>query len=71
MTAMYCLQTHVYCPASGAPLLTMEGAQRDSLHPAVVANAALFSASAPVVGKGHVDPKLFQYLAVHAAGPEL
>lgn len=71
MTARYCLQTHVFQTASGASLLTVEGALRDSAHAAVVANPALFSVTAPVLGQGHVDPKLFQYLAVHPAGPEL
>jgi len=70
MTARYCTTTHVYSPAVGAPLLTVEGANRDSAHPAVVANPSLFSVTAPVAGQGHVDSKLFQYLAVHAAGPE-
>ena len=71
MAARYCLQTHVYCPAAGAPLLTIEGGQRDSLHAAVAANPSLWSVTAPVAGVGHVDPKLFQYLAAHATGPEL
>lgn len=71
MTAMYCLQTHVYQAAGQPALLTIEGANRDSTHPAVVANAALFSATAPVVGTGHISPALFQYLAAHKAGPEL
>jgi hypothetical protein len=71
MSAMYCIAQHVYCPAAGAPILTHEGAQRDSLHAAVVANPSLFSAVAPVPGKGHINPALFQYLGVHAAGPEL
>ena len=71
MAARYCLQSHVYCPASGAPIFTHEGALRDSAHPAVVANAALFTTVAPVLGTGHIDPKLFQYLAVYSHGPEL
>lgn len=71
MAARYCLQSHVYCPAVGAPILMHEGALRDSTHAAVVANPSLFTTVAPVVGTGHIDPKLFQYLTVHAAGPEL
>jgi hypothetical protein len=71
MAARYCLQTHVYCPAAGAPILTVEGANRDSLHPAVAANPTLFSVTPPVQGQGHVDGKLFQYLAAHPPGPEL
>ena len=51
--------------------LTMEGALRDSAHPAVVANPGAFSVSAPVAGQGHVTGVLFQYLAAHSAGPEL
>jgi hypothetical protein len=53
-----------------ASILTMEGAQRDSAHPVVVAAPALFSVTAPVTGQGHVSPGLAQYLTVHAAGPE-
>ena len=71
MSARYCLQSHVYCPAAGAPILTHEGALRDSAHPAVVANPSLFSVTPPAIGVGHVDPKLFAYLAAHSAGPEL
>ena len=68
MTARYCTTTHVYSPAVGAPVLTMEGAQRDSASAIVVANPSLFSVTAPVVGVGHINPSLFQYLAVHPAG---
>jgi hypothetical protein len=70
MAARYCTVQHVYCPAGGAPILSVEGALRDSLHPAVVANPALFSVTAPVAGTAHVDAKLFGYLGVHSAGPE-
>jgi hypothetical protein len=71
MAARFCLQTHVYCPAAGAPLLTIEGGNRDSLHAAVAANPSLWSVTPPVSGQGHVNPSLFQYLAAHIAGPEL
>jgi hypothetical protein len=71
MAARFCIQTHVYCPAGGTPVLTVEGAKRDSASAIVIANTALFSVSAPVAGQGHVDGKLFQYLAAYAAGPEL
>ena len=56
--------------AATAAILTVEGAQRDSAHPVVVANPSLFSVTAPVAGQGHVTGVLSQYLAVHAAGPE-
>jgi hypothetical protein len=52
-------------------ILTQAGALRDSAHPAVVANPAAFSVTAPVAGQGHVSPGTLQYLAVHSAGPEL
>ena len=56
--------------ACTAAYLTMEGAQRDSAHAAVVAYPSLFSVSPPVAGQGHVSPGMFQYLAAHTAGPE-
>jgi hypothetical protein len=56
--------------AEASSLLTQAGAMRDSTHPAVVANPAAFSVTAPVAGQGHVGPGMAQYLAVHPSGPE-
>jgi hypothetical protein len=62
---MYALQTFVVQLPGGASHLVVEGAVRDSLHPAVTAAAGLFSAS-PVTPK---SVHLRQYLAVYPAGP--
>jgi hypothetical protein len=64
---MYATQTFVTV-IGGASHLVMEGALRDSLSAVAVAVPTLFTASPPVVGKGHVDGKMAQYLAAYPAG---
>lgn len=69
MSATYALQTFVCQLSTGGSHLVMEGAQRDTLHQAVVDHPTLFSAGAqPVAGKGHVDAKQAGYLAAYPGG---
>jgi hypothetical protein len=65
MTAMYALSTFTVQLPSGASHLVVQGALRDSTHPAVTTAAALFSASPVVPASVH----LRQYLAAYPAGP--
>lgn len=65
MTAQYALSTFVIQLPSGASHLVVQGALRDSAHPAVVAQPTLFSASAVTP----MSVQLRQYLAAYPAGP--
>ena len=65
MTAQYALSTFVIQLPGGTSHLVVQGALRDSLHPAVVAQPTLFSSS-PVTP---VSVHLQQYLKAYPAGP--
>ena len=47
----------------------IEGSLRDSTHSAVTGAPALFGTAAPVLGQGHIDHRLFQFLQANPKGP--
>ena len=47
----------------------IEGSLRDSTHGAVTGAPALFGTSPPVLGQGHIDHRLFQFLQANPKGP--
>ena len=70
MAARYATDTFTVQLPSGASHLVVEGSLRDSAHPAVTAAPGLFTTAAPVIGRGHVNDKLFGRLQAYPAGTE-
>lgn len=68
MANRYALQTFSIQLATGSHLV-IEGSLRDSTHGAVTGAPALFGTSPPVLGQGHCNDKLFNYLTVYPKGP--
>ena len=68
MAARYALQTFNIQLATGSHTV-IEGSLRDSTHAACTAAPALFGTTAPVVGQGHVNDKLYGYLQAYQKGP--
>ena len=68
MANRYALTTFNIQLATGSHTV-IEGSLRDSTHGAVTGAPALFSVSAPVLGQGHVNDKLFGYLIAYPKGP--
>jgi hypothetical protein len=71
MAARYATETFVIQLASNASHLVLEGSLRDSTHPAVVAVPSKFTTTPPVLGQGHIDPKLYARLQAVPAGTEV
>ena len=68
MAARYALVTFNIQLATGAHLV-VEGSLRDSTHGAVTGAPGLFGTTAPVLGQGHVNDKLYGYLLSYPKGP--
>lgn len=68
MAARYALTTFNIQLATGSHTV-IEGSLRDSTHGAVTGAPALFGTVPPVLGQGHVNDKLFNYLSVYPKGP--
>jgi hypothetical protein len=65
----YATDTFVIQLPTGGSHLVIEGSLRDSAHPAVTGAPGLFTTVPPVLGKGHVNDKLFNYLQANPKGP--
>lgn len=70
MAARYATDTFTVQLPSGASHTVIEGSLRDSAHAAVTAAPGLFTTTAPVLGKGHVNDKLYGRLLAYPAGTE-
>ena len=68
MAARYALTTFNIQLATGSHTV-IEGSLRDSTHGAVTGAAALFTTTPPVLGQGHCNDKLFNFLTVYPKGP--
>jgi hypothetical protein len=68
MANRYATQTFNIQLATGSHTV-IEGSLRDSTHSAVTGAPGLFSTSPPVLGQGHVNDKLWNYLTVYPKGP--
>lgn len=71
MAARYALDSFVMQLASGTSIHVEAGSLRDSASAIVLAAPALFSASVPVAGQGHVSARLLQHLSVYPQGGEV
>lgn len=68
MANRYALQTFNIQLGTGSHTV-IEGSLRDSTHGAVTGAPALFGTVPPVLGQGHVNDKLFNFLQVFPKGP--
>ena len=68
MAARYALTTFNIQLATGSHTV-IEGSLRDSTHGAVTGAPALFGTTPPVLGQGHVNDKLFNFLTAYPKGP--
>jgi hypothetical protein len=68
LAARYALQTFNIQLATGSHTV-IEGSLRDSTHGACTGAPALFGTVPPVLGQGHVNDKLFNFLTVNPKGP--
>ena len=59
---------NIQLPTGGSHTV-IEGSLRDSAHGAVTGASALFSATPPVLGQGHVNDKLWGFLQANPKGP--
>jgi hypothetical protein len=64
----YALTTFNIQLATGSHTV-IEGSLRDSTHGACTGAPALFGTVPPVLGQGHVNDKLFNFLTVNPKGP--
>jgi len=64
----YALTTFNIQLATGSHTV-IEGSLRDSTHGAVTGAPALFGTSPPVLGQGHCNDKLFNFLTAYPKGP--
>jgi hypothetical protein len=69
VAARYALTTFNIQLASGGSHTVIEGSLRDSTHGACTGAPALFGTVPPVLGQGHVNDKLFNFLTVNPKGP--
>ena len=69
MANRYALTTFNIQLATGGSHTVIEGSLRDSAHGAVTGAPALFGTVPPVLGQGHVNDKLFGFLAANPKGP--
>jgi hypothetical protein len=68
MANRYALTTFNIQLATGSHTV-IEGSLRDSTHGACTGAPALFGTVPPVLGQGHVNDKLFNFLTVNPKGP--
>jgi hypothetical protein len=68
VAARYALTTFNIQLATGSHTV-IEGSLRDSTHGACTGAPALFGTVPPVLGQGHVNDKLFNFLTVYPKGP--